>query len=533
MGPSGAGKTTLMDWMAGREINRFRGRFTGEMLVNGRPRKGEFVEISGHTPSNPVFLGTLTVYETLQYAAALTIGDPIARRESLNQIIDDLRLRKCLQNPVGTPLRKGISDGEKKRLALGMQLLRNPSILFLDEPTSGLDTSSSRRIIKILRNLADRGFTIVITIHSPDSFIYKQFNRVLMLVSGKLQYFGDASKAVERYEKVTGRKIKMNQNPAEYLFECEYDKVVYNEGIDSEKGVTKHNPLEISESPEKSLCCAPYFCATADESQGVLVARAAKPMAICQIFSLISRQNKHNSRSLPKYYLRLFIYTVIGACIGSAWFDIKRTFTTIHDRLTLLMVIIVFYSFMQVASLASFIGEITIINREILDGIYPVWAHVLVSTLTGLIPNFLLALPCSYVMCKMINFGDEGMGFPLFLVNMFLLLLVAESFAEFLCTGIKNLLVALCIYAAFFCASFIAMGLLVPYSHLPWFWQPLNLISFHRYSIEVFCFNAFHGWKVECDLWPKYLCRIYKNGDDVLKAREMSHSSEEIIFDLW
>ncbi|GAB5363993.1 hypothetical protein AAMO2058_000931200 [Amorphochlora amoebiformis] len=533
MGPSGAGKTTLMDFMAGREMNRFRGITTGCVRINGRKRTRDFVEISGHTQSSPVFLGTLTVKETIDYAACLNICNSSERKARVMSVIRELHLEKCLNTTIGTPLRKGISDGERKRLAIALQLLRKPSILLLDEPTSGLDTRSSRQVISIVRGLADRGYTVAINIHSPDSTIFHQFDRLLMLVAGRVQYFGKANVAVECYEKVCERKRHMFQNPAEFLFECDTTvETVYQLPPDPSEltapGVNGYHPKDIEKS--ECSCCFP-----SDDLQAILAANAARksrPSIIWQFIILSLRSWRENSRNIAKYHLRAVLYALIGACIGSAWFDLPQTFTTLHDRQTMLMVIIVFYSFMQVASIPSFLVELQVMNREVLDGVYPVHAHMLQSFLSGILPNFLLALFSSWIIFKMVGIGDEGRGYPLFLVNVFLMLYVAESFAEFLCTFLPNLLVALCVFAGYFCISFIAMGLLVPISHLPIWWKPFHFASFHRYSIEVFCWNAFHGWNVECDLWPKYLCRIFRTGDDVLKARDMSSDEEDIILDL-
>jgi len=143
-----------------------------------------------------------------------------------------------------------------------------------------------------------------------------------------------------------------------------------------------------------------------------------------------------------------------------------------------------------------------------------------------------LAFFSSYAIFNLVGIGPEGGGYYLFLINVFLLLYVAESFAEFICTFIQNLLVALCVYAAFFTVSFIAMGLLIPVSHLPEWWKPMHFASFHKYAIEVFMWNAFHGWKVTCDKRPKALCRLYRTGDDILIDRDISTEEEDIYKDL-
>jgi len=528
MGPSGAGKTTVMDFMAGRELNRFRGA-QGCVKVNGKPRNRDFIDYSGHTPSQPHFIETLTVKETIDFTSTLIIRNRKLRKERVDFVIRELALQRCLDRIIGGALIKGISDGERKRLAIALQLLRTPSILLLDEPTSGLDTTSSRDVINILKDLANRGFTIVITIHSPDSYIYDKFDRLLMLVNGQVQYFGTSKQAVQAYCDATHSQIRNFQNPAEFLFECAATNTNGNgiatirQDYPDPKVIAGENPqLPLVREDDASCCCCPGR-----------TERVAKPCCLSQFFTLMRRTALDNQRNLAKYYIRGIIYIGIGVLIGSAWYDLKPTFTTLHDRQTMLMVIIVFYSFMQVASLPSFLNELRVMNSEVLDGMYPVGAHMAQSLIGGILPNFFLALFSSYVIFYSVGIGTEGLGYPLFLTNVFLLLYVAESFAEFLTTFLQNLLVALCVYAAFFTTSFIAMGLLRPLSHLPAWWKPFHYASFHRYSIEVFTWNAFHGWNVKCDVRPRMVCTIYRTGDDVLKARDMSTSVDDIYWDLY
>mmetsp|Transcript_5053 Transcript_5053/g.7134 ORF Transcript_5053/g.7134 Transcript_5053/m.7134 type:complete len:611 (+) Transcript_5053:162-1994(+) len=529
MGPSGAGKTTLMDLLAGREMNRFRG-FKGEIRVNGRPRSRSYIEFSGHTASTPFFISTLTVRETIEFAAQMCIAESKARQIRVNTVIEELYLERCEHNYIGGALLKGISDGERKRLAIALQLLRTPSILLLDEPTSGLDTSSSRQVVSILRSLADRGFTIVVNIHAPDSMIYSQFDRLLVLVAGNVQYFGKSKLAVELYEKACRTQIRQYQNPAEFLFECAVTQTcIYREQptlAELDDRVPTSGPLQRSDATISgrcrcldasscwSCCCfggggGGNDCGSDGPSSHWSDDHPKPPGCIWQCFTLLKRTFVDNCRNLAKYHIRCVIYILIGVLIGTAWRDLKPTFSTLHDRQTMLMVIIVFYSFMQVASLPSFLTELKVMNQEVLDGQYPVLAHILQSLVAGLLPNLILAASSSWVIFTMVGIGDEGGGYFIFMINVFLLLYVAESFAEFLCTFTSNLLIALCVYAAFFTTSFIAMGLLRALSHLPPFWRPFHYISFHKYSIDVFMWNAFHGWATICDVKPARLCKLY------------------------
>ena len=113
-------------------------------------------------------LATLTPREAITFSANLRIPDSLAdqREQRIEEVLDELNLRKCQDTQVGAPgLKRGISGGERKRVAIGVEMVTNPSLLFLDEPTTGLDSFTAKQVIENLRKLAASGRTIVCTIH--------------------------------------------------------------------------------------------------------------------------------------------------------------------------------------------------------------------------------------------------------------------------------------------------------------------------------------------------------------------------------
>ena len=105
-------------------------------------------------------------------------------------VIERLGLNSCSNNQVGSLLKRGISGGERKRTSIGYELITEPALLLLDEPTSGLDSSTSKRIIQLLRKEAERGMSVLATIHQPSSDLLMMFDRVILLSEGYTVYTG-------------------------------------------------------------------------------------------------------------------------------------------------------------------------------------------------------------------------------------------------------------------------------------------------------------------------------------------------------
>ena len=198
MGASGAGKTTLLKAIAGEAAE---GVLTGDVRINGAPVDTDTVRRqSGFVFQDDLIMSTMTVREAILFSARLRLPRSCALQEKerrVDEVIRLLHLEPCADALIGSALSKGgISGGEKKRVAIGMELITNPSILFLDEPTTGLDTYTAYSVVSTLHNLAVSGRTVVATIHQPSSDIFHLFNDLMVLAQGHLVYQGPAANVV-------------------------------------------------------------------------------------------------------------------------------------------------------------------------------------------------------------------------------------------------------------------------------------------------------------------------------------------------
>ncbi len=177
----------------------------GEMRLNGAPYdNAELKRIAGYVIQDDLLNGYLTVEETLLYTAKLRLPRTFTdkeRKERVTDVMGDLGLSHVHDVIVGTPLKKGISGGERKRVCVGMQLLNRPQLLFLDEPTSGLDSVTALDLLRTFHSLAhgksqEKAVTIVCSIHQPQAKIFNLFDSLILLKAGHIMYQGPRKQAM-------------------------------------------------------------------------------------------------------------------------------------------------------------------------------------------------------------------------------------------------------------------------------------------------------------------------------------------------
>ena len=202
MGASGAGKSTLLHVLNGTEKPSM-----GQVLINGidihrSPNKVEGV--IGFVPQDDLLIEDLTVYQNLYFAAKLCFSHLSEKEidDLVNRTLSDLGLVETKNLTVGSPLRKTISGGQRKRLNIGLELLREPAVLFCDEPTSGLSSRDSENIIDLLKELSLKGKLVFAVIHQPSSDIFKMFDKLVILDVGGYQiYYGNPVDGINYFKR--------------------------------------------------------------------------------------------------------------------------------------------------------------------------------------------------------------------------------------------------------------------------------------------------------------------------------------------
>ncbi len=212
MGGSGVGKSTLINLLNGN-LKPAHGR----ILINGydlHKDQEALKGVIGYVPQDDLLVEDLTVYQNLYFGARFCFRNKTksAIEELVNETLKDFDLNEARDLKVGNPINKFISGGQRKRLNIAMELIREPAILFVDEPTSGLSSFDSERIILILKRQTFKGKIVIANVHQPSSDIYKLFDRLLVMdQGGRIIYQGNPMDAVV-YFKHEGQFLKADES---------------------------------------------------------------------------------------------------------------------------------------------------------------------------------------------------------------------------------------------------------------------------------------------------------------------------------
>lgn len=218
MGPSGAGKTQLMNFIT---LESGPGFATGKVSLNGeKMTRTLFRKFCTFVPQSDTHWAFLTCRETLQFAADFFLeASWKTRAHAVNEMLERMGLLTCQNTRVGNQFIPGLSGGEKRRLSIGVALLKTPKVMFLDEPTSGLDSAAAASIMSFLKQVADKeNLAVICTIHQPASKVFAGFHNTLVLSAGAIAYNGPAREVASYFASI-GHPLPEHENPADFMLD--------------------------------------------------------------------------------------------------------------------------------------------------------------------------------------------------------------------------------------------------------------------------------------------------------------------------
>ena len=250
MGGSGAGKSTLLNVLNSNEIPS-----KGSVKINGiniHSEKNKIEGVIGMVSQDDLLIEELTVFQNLFYNAKLCFGNK--SDSDISQLVVDvltsIGLIETRDLKVGSPLEKTISGGQRKRLNIALELIREPSVLFVDEPTSGLSSRDSENIMDLLKELALKGKLVFVVIHQPSSDIFKMFDKLMILdVGGYPIYYGNPVDSVIYFKTVVNHA---NSNESECI-ECgnvnpeQVFNIIESKVLDEYGNITRNRKVSPSE----------------------------------------------------------------------------------------------------------------------------------------------------------------------------------------------------------------------------------------------------------------------------------------------
>ncbi|GAD98658.1 ATP-binding cassette transporter, putative [Paecilomyces variotii No. 5] len=507
MGPSGSGKTTLLNSIAHRKAAA-GATTTGLRLANGQSiGVSEIRELSSYVEQDDALIGSLTVHETMQFAAKLALPSSVSKKERL-QRIDDLissfGMRSQAQTIVGTPLKKGLSGGQKKRLEVASRLVTNPKIVFLDEPTSGLDSTLSFEVMNYIKQIGKKNNLIIISsIHQPSTKTFELFDKLCLLSRGKTCYFGPVKSAGEYFERI-GYKMPQKVNPAEFYLDL-INMDLAKEGDDVATRV-KHithswaSSIEASNIKEEINMIISMPDDPEKSVPKVSKVKTAKPAPWMIPWVLFQRSWIKAYRDIVAYGTRMIMYLGLAILMGTVFLRFSTTQSHIQPFVSSIFFSSAFISFMAVAYVPAFLEDRATFSKERANG--------LVGPLAFTVSNFLIGLPFLFVITVLFavvqywltNMRPNADSFWMFVLWLFLDLVAAESLVVLVSSIFPVFVVALAVTAfangLWMCVS----GFLVPMGILNPFWKYVfHYIDYQAYVFQGMMVNEFKHRTYECD----------------------------------
>ncbi|KAJ5195417.1 uncharacterized protein N7498_008855 [Penicillium cinerascens] len=501
MGPSGCGKTTLLNVLAHRAAGA---KVMGDSYVNGaKVDAASFGRMTSYVEQEDALIGSLTVQETLKFAADLSLPSSVSKRQRMERIrtlLEAFGIQKQANILVGTPIRKGISGGQKRRVSVASQLITCPKILFLDEPTSGLDSTASFEVMSYAKELARLNNIIIIaSIHQPSTTTFQLFDKLLLLSGGRTCYFGPLQD-VDTYFRNIGRPIPANTNPAEFLLDV----------VSSDFSSGKESPQEQVEAIQRAWATSAEAntitrqvssrARTTDKDVNkVVMEDLARPGPVKITTALLHRSFIKSYRDVVAYGIRIVMYLGLAIMMGTVWLRLHPSQEYIQPYVNAIFFGSAFMSFMAVAYVPAFLEDRANFTKERANGLYGATPFMISNFLIGLPFLFLISILFSIVSYWLSNFRPSADAFFTWVMWIFLDLVAAESLVVLVTAIYPNFVIALALVAFANGLWMSVGGFLVTPTILNPFWKYVfHYIDYQAYVFQGMMVNEFSKRNYSC-----------------------------------
>ncbi|KAH8650051.1 P-loop containing nucleoside triphosphate hydrolase protein [Xylariales sp. PMI_506] len=503
MGPSGSGKTTLLNVLAHREASA-KAQVSADILINNQKVPlSDFRRLSSYVEHDDALIGSLTVRETLYFAARLSLsGSRTAaeRTRRIEQLLRAFGLRKQAGTIIGTLVKKGISTGQRRRVSVAAQLISAPKILFLDEPTSGLDSEASFNVMSFVRDVTKANNIIVVaSIHQPSSMTFDLFDKVLLLSGGKTCYFGPTGKVKPFFDDI-GFPMPMLTNPADFMLR------LTNIDFERDTQAALQRIAQIHEAWEAS----PQRITEAEAAKDLLASSGATDdftpedhergqRGLSTTMTLIHRSWIKSRRDILVYGLRFGMYLGLAILMGTVWLRLPPTQASLQPYANCILFGSTFMSFMAVVYVPAFVEDRAVYVKERSNGLYGSTAFIVSNFVVGLPYLFVIALASSSFIYWMVNFRPDSIAFMVWVMWMYLNLVAAESLVVLMGALFPNFVGALALTAMANGVWMAANGFMVPVTSLnPFYRYVFYYINYQAYVFRGLAENEYGYRNYSC-----------------------------------
>ncbi|KAG9459396.1 hypothetical protein H6P81_003904 [Aristolochia fimbriata] len=476
MGVSGAGKTTLMDVLAGRKTG---GYIEGNISISGYPKKQEtFARISGYCEQNDIHSPHVTVYESLQYSAWLRLPsevDKATREMFIEEVMELVELNTLRDALVGLPGVNGLSTEQRKRLTIAVELVANPSIIFMDEPTSGLDARAAAIVMRTVRNTVDTGRTVVCTIHQPSIDIFEAFDELfLMKRGGEEIYVGplghQSSHLIKYFESISGvSKIRDGYNPATWMLEV---TTMSQEEI---LGVNFTEVYKNSDLYRRNKALIKELSAPPPGSKDLYFSTQYSQSFITQCLACLWKQQKSYWRNPPYTAVRLLFTTFIALMFGTIFWDLgSKTYRQqdLFNAMGSMYAAVLFLGIQNASSVQPVVAvERTVFYRERAAGMYSALPYAFAQVAIEVPYILIQTLVYGIIVYAMIAFDWTVAKFFWYIFFMFFTLLYFTYYGMMAVGLTPNHDIAAIVSSAFYAIWNLFAGFLIPRPRIPVWWR--------------------------------------------------------------
>ncbi|KAL9440125.1 hypothetical protein AB3S75_018895 [Citrus x aurantiifolia] len=476
MGVSGAGKTTLMDVLAGRKTG---GYVSGNITISGYPKNQEtFARISGYCEQTDIHSPHVTVYESLVYSAWLRLPpevDSDTRKMFVEEVMELVELNPVREALVGLPGVSGLSTEQRKRLTIAVELVANPSIIFMDEPTSGLDARAAAIVMRTVRNTVDTGRTVVCTIHQPSIDIFDAFDELLLMKRGGEEiYVGPlgrhCSQLIKYFEGIDGvPKIKEGYNPATWMLEVTTPAQETALGINFAKVYKNSELYKGNKEMIKELSIPP------PGSKNLYFQTRYSQSFFTQCMACLWKQHLSYWRNPPYTAVRLFFTTFIALMFGTIFWDIgskRANRQDLFNAMGSMYAAILFLGVQNATSVQPVVAvERTVFYRERAAGMYSALPYAFGQVVIELPHIFIQAVIYGVIVYAMIGFDWTVSKFLWYLLFMYLTFLYFTLYGMMTVAVTPNHNIAAIIASAFYVLWNLFSGFIIPRPRMPIWWR--------------------------------------------------------------
>ncbi|XP_043709771.1 pleiotropic drug resistance protein 1-like [Telopea speciosissima] len=482
MGVSGAGKTTLMDVLAGRKTG---GNIEGSIKISGYPKNQEtFARVSGYCEQNDIHSPHVTVYESLLYSAWLRLPSEVnsaTRKMFIEEVMELVELTSLREALVGLPGINGLSTEQRKRLTIAVELVANPSIVFMDEPTSGLDARAAAIVMRTVRNIVDTGRTVVCTIHQPSIDIFDAFDELFLMKQGGQEiYVGPlgthACHLINYFEAIEGvSKIKDGYNPATWMLE------VTTTAQEAALGVNFSETYKNSELYRRNRSMIQELGKPSPGSNDLYFPTQYSQPFFIQCIACLWKQHWSYWRNPPYTAVRLFFTTIIALMFGSMFWALgsrSQKQQDIFNAMGSMYAAIIFLGVSNSSSVQPVVAiERAVFYRERAAGMYSALPYAFAQVMIELPYVFIQAVVYALIVYSMIGFHWTVAKFFWYLFFMYFTLLYYTFYGMMAVALTPNQHMASIVSSAFYAIWNVFSGFLIPRTRIPVWWRWYYWIS--------------------------------------------------------